>query len=47
VDRIAANIAAVVDAIGVEAPGVVMGIALTPWDSADHLAGFLDFLTSK
>jgi len=41
------DITAAVDAIGVEAPGVVIGIGLTEWDSVEQRDEFLAFITSK
>lgn len=39
--------AAAVAAIGTRSPGVVIGIGLTAWDSAEQRDDFLSFLTSK
>lgn len=41
------DVAAAVDAIGVEAAGVVWGIGLTDWKSAEERDGFLRTITAK
>lgn len=41
------NIAAAVDAIGVEAAGVVYGIALTPWESDEERDEFLRLVSGQ
>jgi hypothetical protein len=40
------DIAAAVDAFGVQAAGVVYGIGLTPWKSDEERDGFLKTVTS-
>lgn len=41
------NIAAAVDALGVEAAGVVYGIGMTPWESDDERDGFLRLVSGQ
>jgi len=41
------NIAAAVDALGVEAAGVVYGIALTPWESDEERDEFLRLVSGQ
>ncbi len=41
------NIAAAVDALGVEAAGVVYGIALTPWESDQERDEFLRLVSGR
>lgn len=41
------NIAAAVDAIGVEAAGVVYGIAMTPWESDQERDEFLNLVSGR
>lgn len=41
------DIAAAVDALGVEAAGVVWGIGLTNWSSAEQRDSFLASVTRK
>lgn len=41
------DIAAAVDALGVEAVGVIWGIGMTDWDSAEQRDAFLVEITGK
>lgn len=41
------DIAAAVDALGVEAVGVIWGIGMTDWESAEQRDAFLSEITGK
>lgn len=41
------DLSAAVDAIGVDAVGLVWGVAMAPWESAEQRDAFLSGLTGK
>ena len=41
------NVAAVVDKLGTKMPGVVIGLALTDWESVEARDEFLNLITTK
>jgi hypothetical protein len=41
------DLQAAVDALGDLEPGMLLGVALTPWDSAEQRDAFLSELTKK
>lgn len=45
--QFADDLQAAVDALGIDQPGVLLGIALANWQSAEERDGFLNTLTSR
>lgn len=45
--RFEEDLAAAVDALGVEPAGIVWGIGMTDWDSAEQRDAFLASITQK